>query len=58
MEQHDPKTCPVCKELGDWLTTRDIDYWFLAHQDAGISLRAVPAPGGSPIIYKAKEVKA
>lgn len=51
-ERHDPKTCKVCRELGDWLTTRDIDYWFLAHMDAGINLRAIPAHGGSPIIYQ------
>jgi len=36
--EHNPKTCKICQETGDWNTTPDTVEFFQKHKDAGIEL--------------------
>jgi hypothetical protein len=37
--EHNPKTCKVCQEVGDWASTPDTVEFFQKHKDAGIELQ-------------------
>ena len=41
MKEHNPDTCKICQEIGDWTTTPDTADFFEAHESAGCSLRIV-----------------
>lgn len=38
-KEHDPNTCHVCQELGDFAETTDTAEWLDAHRDNGYEFR-------------------